>query len=139
MKNIVLILMTVSLFNCTSDNSSPKVMNTALLGKWKLMAQLVDPGDGSGVFNSVTSDRVVEFFNNGTVTANGELCYMSIEVGNNHSGTFMEVSGSTFSDGEITPNDCSNPQTKVFYKIEDENLILWYQCIEGCGQKFKKL
>ena len=141
MKNTLIILLSILLINCTSDDSKPKEENSELLGKWKLIEQLADPGDGSGTFQSIDSDRVIEFFSNGTVTANGILCYMSSEVGTENSGTYKSVETTSFSDGEITPNSCdlNFVDPKVFYKIEGSNLILWYQCIEGCGQKFAKL
>lgn len=139
MKNAILVLISIFLFNCTSDDSKPKENETILFGKWKIIEQLMDPGDGSGVFQSITSDRTVEFFSNGTVTANGVLCYITTEVGTNSIGTFINTSDNDFSDGEITPSDCSFDGLKVYYKIEGSNLILWYQCIEGCGQKFEKI
>lgn len=140
MKNAILILLTLLLFNCKSDDGTPQ-RDTNLIGKWKLIEQLADPGDGSGTFEPIESDRIVAFFSNGTVTANGILCYMSSEVGDENSGTYESVETTSFSDGEITPDNCDsnffNPV--VYYKIEGANLILWYQCIEGCGQKFEKI
>ncbi|GAA3599390.1 hypothetical protein Q4Q39_18795 [Flavivirga amylovorans] len=141
MKKGILIFLSLVLINCTSDDSKPKEEDSELLGKWKLIEQLSDPGDGSGVFNSIDSNRTIEFFSNGTVTINGILCFMSSQVGDESSGTYSAVSGSDFSDGEIIPNDCDSNfvEPKVFYKIEGANLILWYLCIEPCGQKFIKL
>ena len=52
------------------------------------MEQLVDPGDGSGIFMPINSNRIFEFFSDGTVTVNGILCYISSEVGQQNSGTF---------------------------------------------------
>ncbi|MDO5977610.1 hypothetical protein [Flavivirga spongiicola] len=138
MKNSLLILMSLFLINCTSDDSKPKEENSKLLGKWKIIEQLMDPGDGSGTFTSIDSNRIIEFFSNGTITVNGILCYASIEEGTSNSGTYSATTGNDI-DGEIIPSDCSSGGTKVFYKIEGSNLILWYQCIEPCGQKFEKL
>lgn len=138
MKNGILILITALLFNCTSDDANPKNENEELLGKWKLIEQLADPGDGSGTFNPIDSARIIEFFSNGTVTVNGLLCYMSSEVDSQKSGTFSEIE-SAYYDGEIVPTGCDYSETKIYYVIEDSNLILWYLCIEGCGQKFEKV
>ena len=141
MKNALLILLTLFLANCTSDDSKPKDLDERLLGKWKLIEQLADPGDGSGTFIPVNSDRTIEFFGNGKVTTNGALCYMSIEVGAKNSGTYKSFEVTSSSDGEIIPNNCdfNFVEPKVLYKIEGSTLILWYQCIEGCGQRFKKI
>jgi len=136
MKNYFIIIFTFFLFSCSSDDNKPDA--SELIGKWKLIEQLADPGDGSGTFNPITSKRTIEFFSNGAVIANGTLCYMSSEVGEASSGTYLKVDGSDFSDGEIMSDSCEFDETKVYYKLEESNLILWYQCIEGCGQKFIK-
>ncbi len=136
MKKLVLILMSSFFFNCSSDDN--KIENENLLGKWKLIEQYSDPGDGSGSFNSIESDREIEFFSNGTVTINGILCYMSLEVDNQSYGTFNETVSEDF-DGEILPEGCDNEGRKIYYQLDDSNLILWYLCIEGCGQKFVKV
>jgi len=140
MKKVLLILFSLVLVNCTSnDDKSPYEGNPELLGKWKLIEQLSDPGDGSGIFNPIDdSNREIEFFSNGTVTVNGVLCYMSSEVGDQNSGSFSVLENNDYYDGEIKPNDCDYPETKLYFKIEDPNLIIWYLCIEGCGQKFIK-
>jgi hypothetical protein len=139
MKDVLLILFSLVLVNCTSNNKSPYGGNPELLGKWKLIEQLSDPGDGSGVFNPIDSNREMEFFSNGTVTVNGILCYMSSEVGEQSSGSFSILENDDYYDGEIIPNDCDYSETKLYFKIEGSNLIIWYLCIEGCGQKFVKL
>jgi hypothetical protein len=138
MKNYILILVVLLLVNCSSNENSENE-DVSLLGKWKLIEQLADPGDGSGVFNPITSNRTFEFFKNGDVTANGTLCFMSSEVGEIGSGTFMEIAGGDFSDGEITPNNCSINEAVLYYKLKEGNLIIWYLCIEACGQKFVKI
>ncbi|AUP81000.1 MBL fold metallo-hydrolase [Flavivirga eckloniae] len=143
MRNVLVLFLLILSIGCSSDDGKPKEENSKLLGKWKLIEELLDPGDGSGTFTPVTSDRVIEFFNDGTVTVNGILCYMSSDVGISSSGTYSEVIGNEFRDGEIVFKGClssnSEAETKILFKLEDGNLILWYFCIEPCGQKFKKL
>tara|TARA_R110000868_G_scaffold91812_6_gene254487 strand:- start:11953 stop:12375 length:423 start_codon:yes stop_codon:yes gene_type:complete len=140
MKKTILILLTLIFVSCTSDNDDASNNgNLELLGTWKLVEQLVDPGDGSGVFIPITSDRQVEFFSNGTVTVNGVLCDMSSEVGSENSGIYSKLEDNQYYDGQIIPNNCDYSETKLNYKIENSFLIIWYQCIEGCGQKFIKL
>lgn len=138
----MLIFVALFLYNCTSDDGSPKG-DVELLGKWKLIEQYTDAGDGSGDFNPITSNRTVEFFSDGTIIANGILCYMSTEVGENNSGVFKLISSNeadTNYDGEIKPNDCDFSETKIYFDISSDNkLVLWYLCIEGCGQKFEKI
>ena len=139
MRSILFILLSLCVVGCTSnENNQPYEDNPELLGKWKLIEQLSDPGDGSGVFNPIESDREIEFFSDGTVVANGVLCYMSSVVGAQSSGSFSVLEDNEYYDGEIIPDDCDYPETKLYYKIEGAYLIIWYLCIEGCGQKFVK-
>jgi len=139
MKHCFALILVFSLFSCTQNDDKTFTGNIVLIGKWKLIEQLSDPGDGSGVFMPVSSDRVLEFFNNGNVKSNGSLCYMSYEVGEESSGSFTAIDDDEYFDGEITPNDCEYSGTKLYYSFEGSNLIVSYLCIEGCGQKFKKI
>lgn len=142
MKKLILITISIILISCSSDEGKPSG-ETELLGKWKLIEQYLDPGDGSGDFQPINSNRTIEFFSNGTVEINGELCFMSSEVGDKETGTYMITSSNeadTTYDGEIIPNTCSSRSAKVYFDLPlNGNLILWYLCIEGCGQKFKKV
>ncbi|MFD2727743.1 lipocalin family protein [Hyunsoonleella rubra] len=143
MKSILHLFLIASLsMACTSDHGRPTPDNE-LIGKWKLIEQLVDPGDGSGTFQPIESDRVIQFFSDGTVEVNGVLCFMSSEVGDAETGTY-EITGDNTADttyeGEIIPNTCNSRSAKVFFNLPlDGNLILWYLCIEPCGQKFEKV
>lgn len=74
--------------NCSSNKVKPVVGNENLLGKWKVIEQLSDPGDGSGTFNPIESNRTIQFFSDNKVTINGSLCHMSIDVGLNMSGIY---------------------------------------------------
>lgn len=128
------------MLSCSSDDNKPKD-NTGLIGKWKLTEQYLDPGDGSGDFQYIDSDRVITFLSDGTVEINGQLCFMASEVGDLETGDFLLITDSdTQYDGEIIPNKCSSRSAKVYFDLPvSGNLILWYQCIEACAQKFKKI
>lgn len=60
----------------------------------------MDPGDGSGTFQAVESEKTITFFNDGMVTSSGDLCSMFIVGGNASSGTYSEV------DAIIILDDC---------------------------------
>ncbi|WP_298497135.1 hypothetical protein [uncultured Algibacter sp.] len=140
MKNSLLICLVLLMLSCSSDDNKPKD-NTGLIGKWKLTEQYLDPGDGSGDFQYIDSDRVITFLSDGTVEINGQLCFMASEVGDLETGDFLLITDSdTQYDGEIIPNKCSSRSAKVYFDLPvSGNLILWYQCIEACAQKFKKI
>lgn len=142
MKNLLVVISMLFVFGCSSDEGKPNETDR-LLGKWKLIEQLLDPGDGSGTFKPINSERVIEFFSDGSVTINGELCFMASEVGDEESGTYELTSdprADTKYDGEIIPNTCTSRSAKVYFDLSlSGHLILWYQCIEPCGQKFQKI
>ena len=143
MKNSILCLLALILISCTTDDNKPIIENELLLGTWKVIEQLVDPGDGSGTFQPVVSDRTITFLSNGTVEVNGELCFISLEVGDKEFGTFKIISSNeadTQNDGEIVANTCDSLFNKIYFDLpESGNLIIWYQCIEACAQKFSKI
>jgi len=138
-KNTVILVLILLIVSTCTNNDKDDYGNNGLLGKWRLIEQLIDPGDGSGMFMPISSERTLEFFNDDTVVVNGDLCFMASEVGKQSSGIFSTLVNNDYYDGEILPIGCDNTETKVYYKTEGVNLILWFQCIEGCGQKFIKV
>ena len=140
MKNLLVLFCSLILIACKSDDGDPVIDSNELIGKWKLIEEYTDPGDGSGDFTPVTSNRTFDFFNDGTVITNGDMCVKSESTGSNKSGTWSETgTNETFYDGEIIPEGCAISETKLFYGIQGGNLIIWYQCIESCAQKFEKI
>ncbi len=114
------------IFGCKKEDS--------LRGEWKLMAQLMDPGDGSGVFVPVLSERKIEFLKNGKLKSNGELCYPGINSTESSEGTYS-LEDSTIS---ITTCAGSTELTLTFTTFAD-TLILWYPCFEPCAEKYVRV
>jgi hypothetical protein len=126
-KFIVILFSTVVLISCNkSDNK-----NSDLIGKWKLKEVLSDPGDGSGSFHSVSSEKVIEFHSNGTVTSNGAICSMAIESNSASSGTYL------LPDSTINSANCSTASKIKFHK-KGSTLTLNYTCDEACAAKYTK-
>lgn len=96
-----------------------------VIGKWLLIETLMDPGDGSGVYQSVQSNETITFNNNGTFTSSEGMCN-----GEEKTGTF------DLDNLIITPSNCTFTYT---FKLEGSNLILHPPCIEACGLKYKKI
>lgn len=131
MKKLLCMLLTVGiLYSCNNDDDSNA--NNELIGNWRLIAVLVDPGGGSGTFNSVVSDKIITFENNGTITSNGNLCDMSISADHPTSGTYSN-SEMTFNSG-----DCNNVDYNFTFEHNDAILIINYPCIEPCQAKYMK-
>ena len=131
MKKILFTLITVGiLFSCHNDNDSN--IETTLIGNWKLIEVLADPGDGSGIFISVQSDKIITFENDGIITSNGNLCDMSISSDNQTTGTYS-ISESTYNS-----SNCNNPNYNFTYEQSGNILIVNYPCFEPCRAKFIK-
>lgn len=131
MKKIIFILLTVGiLFSCNKDNDSNS--DTELIGNWKLIEILADPGDGSGAFNSVESHKIITFENNGTITSNGNLCDMSITSDNQTSGTYSN------SEMSFSSANCNNPDYDFTFEQNGNVLIINYPCLEPCQAKYMK-
>ena len=131
MKKIILILATIGiLFSCIKDDETNS--NTELIGNWKLIEVLADPGDGSGTFSSVESDKIISFENNGIITSNGRLCDISISSDNPTTGTY------SISDFTFSSSDCPNPDYDYAFEQNGNILIISYSCIEPCRAKYQK-
>lgn len=123
---LILGILLVSYFSSCKKNETTTVVN-----KWKLIEQYSDPGDGSGDFNPVESNKTIEFLDNATVVSNGSLCYMSYETDGQ--------STATYNDSTIIPKNCDFEEFSIAYEIQGNNLILYFLCIEGCAQKYQKI
>lgn len=126
-KSILLFLFIGFLFSsCKKDEENSGLVNT-----WKLIEVLADPGDGSGTFQPVSSDKTVSFYEDGSVVSNGQMCSMGIAVDNGSSGTYSE------SEMAITPENCGFAAYVIYYEFENSNLILNHPCFEACREKYE--
>lgn len=137
MKKILLLLVTATLFiSCKSDDETSTPEDVSLIGNWRLIEYLADPGDGSGIFLPIDSDKTVTFNPNGEITSNYSLCNMYvITEPQNSSGTYSTTSGMI----EIPNCYDTEPRNLSFEISEEGNLILHYLCIEGCSEKYIKI
>ncbi len=131
MKKVLIIASVLAIIISCSKNCEKG--NTKILNSWLLIEQLIDPGDGSGVFVPVDSQKTIEFLDDGTVVSNGSLCYMNSDTGT----ATISVFDST--EKYIIPGSCMGPEHKITYEIIDDTLLLYYPCFEPCTQKFVKL
>jgi len=128
-KLLIISLFSIVLCSCSSDDE-PEA--TELIGTWKLTEMYSDPGDGSGSFRPVDSQKTIQFMSNETFQSNGTLCHLSLESNSQSRGTFSESSKT------IAPEGCEI-DVDLTYEFKSGNLIIYYFCIEGCGEKFKKI
>jgi hypothetical protein len=126
MKISFAILVILSLFTSCKKNK-----RDSLTGTWELKEVLMDPGNGSGVFTAVGSDKNLVFHTNGNVNSNGIICDMSIESNSSTSGTYSAI------DSTIISATCQNLIIK--YEVSGDTLILIYPCFEACKAKYTRV
>lgn len=124
--NLLFSALVIAFTSCEKEEQDSELVNS-----WKLIEVLADPGDGSGTFQPVTSDKIISFFEDGTVTSNGILCQMSSETGTGSTGTYSETELS------ITPDNCGFAAFVMTYEFAGANLIINYPCFEPCREKYE--
>ena len=100
---------------------------------WLLKEILADPGDGSGTFEKVNSNRYIEFRKDGAVYSNGNLCSMSISSETSSVGECKE--GNSI----LTVKGCDNQPLEIKYKENHTVMILSYPCKESCLAKYVRI
>jgi hypothetical protein len=118
------------LFGITSFINS-QTIDKRFIGEWKLIETMIDPGDGSGEFHKVDSEKTLEIEPSGTVKSNGDMCNLSINTDNKTYGQLKK-------DLNETILSSCNKKYKPYYKLKDEFLIVYYPCKEGCAEKYEK-
>jgi len=124
----ILICIALFLISCDKDESEAE-----LQGSWRLVARLADPGDGSGVFMPITSDQIITFNADGTVSSNGSLCDIFDSTLEPTSGTYFE------DDMYFKTDDCGIEDFEYQFEIDGQFLTYFVVCIEGCGVRYKKI
>jgi hypothetical protein len=130
MKKIFFTLLVVGMLSaCNKDDNKS---NTSIVGNWKLIEVLEDPGDGSGTFMSVDSEKTITFNSDGTLTSNGDLCDMTTSTLNPTSGTYDATNAT------ITSDACVQTTLGYNYVQNGTVLIINYPCFEPCQAKYQK-
>jgi hypothetical protein len=111
--------------------TNAQTIDTGFVGEWKLIETLNNPGDGSGTFYRVNSEKTLRIKLNGQIESNGNLCRLSTKTENSSSGQLIKLSN------EMIFNSCET-KLKIIYKLKGDNLIVYYPCKEGCAEKYKK-
>jgi len=125
-------LFCLALVSCAEKSSTADT----LVGDWQLVEVLMDPGDGSGVFTPVDSEKTISIQANGAYTASGIICELSTTTTATTSGNFR------FETQLVEPSDCRTMQpaaTLIPYEFNGKELILQYVCIEPCLHKYRRI
>jgi hypothetical protein len=107
---------------------------SGIVGEWKLVEELMDPGNGSGTFQPVSSNKKIKFCDDLTFETNGEMCNMTNQTGSTHVGIYNT------STSMIEPQNCTNTAPLgISYSVSADTLIINYPCFEGCAQKYYRI
>lgn len=132
---IFAVIFTVLFCSCKkSDEISTDPLE--LVGQWKLTEVYADIGDGTGKFRKIEGKKILEFTKEGQVkSTNGDLCSINSYSSANESSNFeiKEMYGGL---NKIVLEKC---ETEMSFEIKADELTLYYNCFEGCGEKFKRV
>ncbi|SDF42847.1 hypothetical protein SAMN04487996_110275 [Dyadobacter soli] len=106
--------------------------NNGLVGKWKIVEYLADPGDGSGTYQEVKDDfaHTLEF------KENGEFVERKAP-GQNSVPLFDAYKVLDDKRIELIPIDKNAPSQIWYYSdLSASKLTLGYGCIEACSGKY---
>ncbi len=125
----ILSVLVIGLFGCEEEKEVIEEADST----WQLEAILADPGDGSGTFQTVESDKTVSFYADGTLTSNGSLCIMGVDTDT----TF----NATYNSADLTiETDCwSDLPIQMNYNISNDTLLIHYPCFEACIERYIQL
>ena len=129
-KSMILFISYVLLISCQDDEST--LQKFELIGDWKLIEVLSDPGDDSGAFVFVDSDKTMTFHSDGTLTSNGSLCGLEYTSLVPTSGVYSLI------DSTYTTDNCGWSDVHYTFETYENTLIVSYPCIEACQSKFIK-
>ena len=124
MKRSLMLIVITALISCTSCSKEDS-KEKELVNKWHLIESLSDPGDGSGVFVKIESDAIMEFYDNNSLVFTENLCIN----GTSYTGTYSLLKN------KIYP-ECAQ-EAALNFRIENNHLIINYNCIEACAEKFE--
>ncbi len=123
----------LAIIACSKEEEENTIQpNAGINGSWKLTSVLSDPGDGSGTFTAVNSNKKLTFTASGKVTSNGNICVMDDASGKPTSGTYSIV------DSTITSGDCDSNAVPLFFKVKNQFLDVYYPCIEPCIARYSQ-
>jgi hypothetical protein len=128
---LLLIIISSSLPSCDDDDQT--IQNAGISGEWRLIETLADPGDGSGQYMPVQSDKRISIFTDGSFSSNGDPCDFQIAADNPSEGSYNQNDQGYYI-------DCGLPlEASILLSLEDDYLIIQFFCFEPCLHKYERL
>lgn|SRR5690606_3884328 len=116
---------------CTAPE--PTTQNNGIMGKWRLVEELGDPGDGSGTFQPVAkgAERILVFERGGSFREIRGPIYSS----NNVYDTYELLEDNKI---RLTSEAQENrpPMIWTYYELTPHSVTIGFSCIEACLGKF---
>ena len=116
--SLLLILVT----SCEEDLDT-----TTVIGKWKLIETLSDPGDGSGEYEKYEGNQIATIYSDSSVVFIEGFCFS--QGGVDGKEAIVKVNTIYWPDCNLT----------YVYELKEEYLFFYPPCIEPCGLKFEKI
>ena len=127
MKKVLLTATVITiLVACSKTKTNSSTPTTSNPQVYLLREVLADPGNGSGTFVPVSSNRTISLYADGTIKSNGDLCSFSPNANTPSSGMY------SYADSTITMSGCTLHFTQTANQI-----IINYFCIEPCMAKYE--
>lgn len=121
------------LSSCKKTEDDP----SSIVGSWKLVEVYADPGDGSGTFRKIDGEKTLEFRSDGKAEVhNGDFCRINLQSTNNEISDYSITNGAGGADMKLIFDKCEMGPS---FSIRGDILTIYYQCIEGCGEKFVRI
>ena len=137
MKKHLLLCFLLAIIACDATDPLYDPYPAQLTGTWQLTEVLADPGDGSGTYRPVDSDKSIVFFEDGRFEANQNMCAAGDSDDLRNTGTY------SLADATLTVTNChfgaSEEALKLHFTIDEGALYISYPCIEPCGEKYVRI
>lgn len=128
----LLFFITCIAFSACSNSEDVIPESTSIIGKWQLIETYADPGDGSGKFIAVKSNKTLNFSSTEVRTNEGSFC-------SNLSTDTYSLSESEYEGTIYTLLKYGSCDMAYSYVIAGNTLTIYYNCIEGCGERYKRI
>ncbi|WP_236977331.1 hypothetical protein [Membranihabitans maritimus] len=130
-RTLLLLVFFGLLTSCTRNKDE---ISPGLVGSWKLIESLADPGDGSGTYQAVEDGKIIEFTADNTIISRGTFC-----LPDTVSAVPRVVATYSVNDSIIIPMDCESGWNTHFELMGPYLILSNPYCIEPCLQKYARI
>lgn len=139
-QSIIAVFLLLLAVSCKKDQASEENIDS-IIGKWKLIETYADPGDGSGRWNTVKSNKTLEFKNNGQIKVDNGSFAFGLFPGEKDESTYVlePYTGVQTMEAHRYILKIQKLEHHPMVMFENGKLKIEYFCIEGCGERYEKI